>query len=284
GRANGVYGPQNIGAYALEDLHGHAASTWQPQTNYSFNDIPGSFGTGPTVLAAATGNPGAAGGVAQSGGGDFSFAYGLRTSYVVEMDAFVSPGDRTDISSVPNPGDSIGAANSLSVFFRRDSIGNNSLGLYNGTVETPVLDAEGNRVLIGVDDDNWHQLAVHFDQDNGRLGIYVDGSQKADLDLTTFAGGIYQNYSNGAVGAGGAGAFVDGKVLWFDNFRVGAPPGASSLNACFSRDPASGSSPLRVSFDAGCSSFEGATPTYSWDFGDGGSATGAQVEHVFATG
>src|SRR5688572_31451630 len=61
GRANGVYGPQNIGAYALEDLHGHPASTWHPQTNYSFNDIPGSYGSGPTVLAAATGNPGAAG-------------------------------------------------------------------------------------------------------------------------------------------------------------------------------------------------------------------------------
>ncbi|MBI4600738.1 MAG: hypothetical protein HY721_02145, partial [Planctomycetes bacterium] len=66
GRANGVCCAP--GPYAVEDTHGNPPSTWTPQTNYSFNDIPGSFGTGPAVLAAATGNPGAATGVAQSGG------------------------------------------------------------------------------------------------------------------------------------------------------------------------------------------------------------------------
>jgi PKD repeat protein len=214
GRANGVY--NTPAPYVVEDAHGNPPTSWAPLTNYSFNDIPGSFGSGPTVLAAATGNPGAATGVAQSGGGDFSFAYGLRTDYVVEMDAFLSPGDRTDMTSGPTPGGGIFEANSLSVFFRRTSQGTGMIGIYNGAAETSVGSTD-------VDDDNWHKLAVRFNQDDDRLVIYVDGAVKADLDLATFAGGAYRNYSNGAVGAGGAGAFVDGKVLWFDNFRVGTP-------------------------------------------------------------
>ncbi|HVR73424.1 MAG TPA: PKD domain-containing protein [Planctomycetota bacterium] len=282
GRANGIFGAANIGAYALEDTHGNPASTWHPQTNYSFNDIPGSFGQGPTVLAAATGNPGAETGVAQSGGGDFSFAYGLRTNYVVETDAFISPGDRTDISSLPTAGATIFTPRSLSVFFRRDSIGANGIGLYNGSTETHVLDEVGDPVRIGVDDDNWHRLAVHFNQDEDRLGIYVDGDLLADLDLTTFAGGIYQNYSNGAVGAGGAGAFVDGKVLWFDNFQVGAPP--VDISACFTASAVSGTAPLTVSFDASCSIFTGTPASYEWAFGDGMNATGETVDHAYTTG
>ena len=43
-----------------------------------------------------------------------------------------------------------------------------------------------------------------------------------DLDLTTFAGGRYADYSNAAVGVGGAGYdFGQGRVLWVDNFQVG---------------------------------------------------------------
>ncbi len=271
GRANGVC--CDPVPYAVEDTHGNPASTWTPQANYSFNDIPGSFGTGPTVLVAATGNPGAETGIAQSGGGDFSFAYGLRTDYVVEMDAFLSPGDRTDMSSVPSPGDSIFAANSLSVFFRRTTRGTGMIGIFNGAAETAVGST-------GLDDDNWHRLAVHFNQDAGRLAIYVDGIVKADLDLTTFAGGVYQNYSNGAVGAGGAGAFVDGKVLWFDNFQVGepAPPPTS---ACFTASATEGTVPLAVDFDGACSFFSGSAQSYDWAFGDGGTASGATASHTY---
>ncbi len=222
-RRNGLYNDNSAGGYNVENTHGNPAATWTPQSNFSFNDIPGSFGSGPTVLAAAVGNPGAATGVAQSGGGDFSFTYGLRTDYIVEVDAFLSPGDRTDISSLPEAGNTIFAANSLTVFFRRDSIaGLPGIGLFNGAKETAVVDGSGNLVKTGVTDNDWHKLAVHFNQDQHRLRIFVDGILKADLDLTTFAEGIYQNYSNGAVGVGGAGAFVDGKVLWFDNFQVGA--------------------------------------------------------------
>jgi len=277
GRANGACCRNDSGAYDVEVSYGNPPSTWTPFTIFSFTDIPGSFGAGPAVLAAATGNLGAATGIAQSGGGDFSFAYGLRTNYIVEVDAFLSPGDRTDISSLPNPGDSIFTPSSLSVFFRRDSIDNNGIGIFNGTVETPVTDQNGQGVRTGVDDDNWHTLAVNFNQITDRLVIYVDGDVKADLDLSTFAGGAYREYSNGAVGVGGAGAFVDNKVLWFDNFRVGGKAGPWG---CFTHDANYGVAPLTVRFDASCS--ERTDESFQWDFGDGESATGRLVEHTYS--
>ena len=182
------------------------------------------------MLGAASGNPGAATGVAQSGGGDFSFAYGLRTDYIVSLDAILPPTDRLDISSLPAPGATIFSPNSLSVFLRRDSLTNlPAIGLYNGSVETWVL-APG---TLGIDDNDWHNFAVGFNQDDDSLKIFVDHELTADLDLTTFAGGIYQDYSNAAVGAGGAGynwGYPGGPyVLWVDNFQVGAVPEPSTL-------------------------------------------------------
>jgi hypothetical protein len=53
------------------------------------------------------------------------------------------------------------------------------------------------------------------------------------IDLTTFAGGIYANFSNGAVGAG-AGLAGGENRTWTDNFQVGAvvpEPGTAALLA-----------------------------------------------------
>lgn len=101
--------------------------------------------------------------------------------------------------------------NSLSVYFRKTSALLPEITIYNGVTETDT------GLLTGVDDDHWHTFAVNFDQDQDHLRIYVDGLLAGDLDLTTFAGGIYQNYSNTAVGIG----FFGGS--WADNFFVGAP-------------------------------------------------------------
>lgn len=276
-RADGSY---NTGrpAYDVENSYGNPAATWTPQTNFSFNSIASSYGAGPVILPGATGNPGAESGMAQSGGDDFSFAYGLRSNYVVQTDAFLSPFDRTDISSVPFPGAGIFSAPSLSVFFRRDSSG--AIGLFNGSFETTVTDAFGEPLRTGIDDDNWHNLAVNFDQAGGRLRIWVDRVLKADLDLATFAGGAYANYSNAAVGAGGYGCdWGGGRVLWFDNFLVG---GFAGLNPCFTATPLEGVVPFRVTFDASCSNLEGAGPeAFQWDFGDGSSGEGPVVQHDY---
>ncbi|MCX6802865.1 MAG: PKD domain-containing protein [Candidatus Diapherotrites archaeon] len=53
---------------------------------------------------------------------------------------------------------------------------------------------------------------------------------------------------------------------------------ADVLEACITADPLSGKPPLKVKFDASCSL--NAT-TYSWDFGDGKTGTGATVEHTY---
>jgi len=220
-RPDGLHNNNAGGGYNIEQAFGGApVVTWAPMSNFSFNSAANT--TNPGLLAAAAGNPGAATGMAQSGGGDFSIPYGLRDSYVVSLDAILPPGDRLDISSLPAAGASIFSADSLSVFFRRDTVTNlGAIGLFNGAAETWVY-APG---TLGIDDADWHNFAVLFDQPNDILRAYVDGVMLMDLDLTTFAGGLYQSYSNAAVGAGGAGynwGYPGGPyVLWIDNFQVG---------------------------------------------------------------
>src|SRR5204862_7374340 len=66
-----------------------------------------------------------------------------------------------------------------------------------------------------------HNYAVLFDQDNKKVQLYVDEILKGTVDLTTFNGGSYANFTNGAVGVG-AGLSGDNRT-WTDNFQVGAP-------------------------------------------------------------
>lgn len=53
--------------------------------------------------------------------------------------------------------------------------------------------------------------------------------------------------------------------------------------AAFTLSPAEGNAPLTVAFDGGGSSDDGIISTYNWDFGDGNTATGAQVNHEFTS-
>ena len=225
-RTDGLYNDNSAGAYSVENTYGNPAADWTPTSNFSFNSPASS--TDPTRLLASLGNVGADTGLAQSGGGDFSITYGMRSNYVVQLDAIL-PTDRLDITSLPTAGGGIGSANSLSVFFRRDSTagtphaafpdtGLPAMGLYNGNKETAVVDPSGALIFTGVDDNDWHNFAMQFDQPANVLRIYVDRTLKVTVDLATYAGAIYQNYSNGAVGMGGAGG-----VFWMDNFKVGAP-------------------------------------------------------------
>ena len=89
--------------------------------------------------------------------------------------------------------------------------------LFNGTTDTPIQSS-----IPGFDTGitgpgAWHNYAVRYDQPDNEIEIYVDGTTKGVIDLTTFAGGIYQGYSNSFVGAGGSG----GNRTWTDNFQVG---------------------------------------------------------------
>lgn len=239
-RWDGLYNDNSTGAYTVEDTQGNPPATWTPASSFSFNTPDSS--TAPILLNAAVGNAGAATGLAQSGGGDLSFAYASRPNYLVQFDAIL-PTDRLDVTSLETPGGGIFGANTLSVFFRRDSVagtphaafpdtGLPAIGLFNGSKESAVADADGNLIFTGVDDNDWHNFAVQFNQPAHELMIYVDRTRKVVVDLSTFAGGIYAEYSNGAVGMGGAGG-----VFWMDNFRVGAPraqaPTPTSLSIGF---------------------------------------------------
>jgi hypothetical protein len=222
-RPNGMYNNDAFNGYNIENSHGKPAVRWTPTANFSFN-VPSNT-TGPDITVAAMGNPGAETGIAQSGGGDFNIAYGLRNSYVVEVDAIL-PLDRLDIGSYAAPGDGISAANSLTVFLRRDGISDTGIGLFNGSAETALLSSDEIPATTGVADNHWHRFSVHFDRAGGWLAVFVDGELRGIADLTTFADGAYAGYANGAVGVGGAG-FNGTHAQWFDNFVVGQPgPGA----------------------------------------------------------
>lgn len=236
-RTDGLFNDNTQGAYEVEEVQGNPAAAWNPTSSFSFN-TPGSA-TDPAKLTAATGNAGASTGFAQSGGGDFSMAYGLRSNYIIQLDAIL-PSDRLDITSLDAAGGGIFGGNKLSVFLRRDSVagtphgafpdtGLPAIGLFNGAKETAVTDPSGNMVYLGVDDNNWHRYAIQFDQPKNGLTVYVDNKSLITLDLNAFAGGIYKNYSNGAVGAGGAGG-----VFWIDNFVAGVPEAAPVAPASLS--------------------------------------------------
>lgn len=73
-------------------------------------------------------------------------------------------------------------------------------------------------------------------------------------------------------------------VMFADGEQVigTAPSGNSAPNAVLTATPTSGELPLTVSFDAsGSSDPNDDALTYTWDFGDGSSATGATASHTY---
>jgi hypothetical protein len=226
---------QPAAAYVVENTYGNPAVNFESVTQgtgtgrgeFSFaSDGPGLVDGNPTYPGFS--GAGSDTGFTQTGGSpDYGLPYGLRDHYIVQVDA-VAVGDRIDITSGPTVG-TIFAPNSLSVFFRGNGSGNASL--FNGSVDTPIQSEipEFNTGITGSGE--WHNYAVRFDQPNGLIELFVDEVSVGTVDLTTFAGGLYQDYSNAAVGAGGGLAAGENRV-WTDNFQVGAPvpePGMFAL-------------------------------------------------------
>ncbi len=61
-----------------------------------------------------------------------------------------------------------------------------------------------------------------------------------------------------------------------------SPPLSGTPTAAFTATPTTGTNPLTVDFDASASSDDGQIVTYAWDFGDGGSGSGAITSHTYA--
>ncbi|HOW73102.1 MAG TPA: PEP-CTERM sorting domain-containing protein [Phycisphaerae bacterium] len=235
-----VYVPavQPAAAYAVENTYGNSARNFN---SFSVGPDRGEFsfaadGAGmPGLVDGSPAYPGTSGagsdtGFTQTGGNlDYGIAYGLRTHYVVQVD-FVASSDRIDITSSPSPG-SIFQPNSLSVFIRGDGSGNASL--YNGATDTPIQSSIPSFNTGLTNDGKWHNYAVEFDQTAQTIEIFVDEDSEGVIDLTSFAGGLYANFSNQAVGAG-AGLGGGQNRAWSDNFQVGSPvpePGTVALLA-----------------------------------------------------
>ena len=235
GDANRPYIPavQGASAYVVEDTYGHPSEHFQTQgqpagvAEFSFaSDTAGRVG-GESPAFPGTSGAGSATGFTQTGGGtDYGLNYGLRTRYVVQVDA-VASGDRIDVTSGGIPG-TIFQGNSLSVFFRGDGSGNASL--FNGGVDTSIRSQIPNFNTGLTNDGAWHNYAVLFDQSHNTIQLYVDQQSKGIINLLTFDGGLYANYSNAAVGVGG-GLGGGQNRLWTDNFQVGdAVPEPASLS------------------------------------------------------
>jgi hypothetical protein len=217
-------------AYVVENTYGHPSVNFQTPGQpagvaaFSFaSDGPGLVNGVPVYPG--TSGAGSATGITQTGGGvDYGVPYGFRNEYIVQVDA-VQVGDRIDISSGSAPG--IFNANSLSVFFRGDGSGNASL--YNGTTDTPIqsLIPAFSTGITG--SGQWTNYAVRYDMIDREIELYVNQVSRGIIDLDTFAGGLYANFSNAFVGAG-AGLAAGENRTWTDNFQVGAPiPEPASL-------------------------------------------------------
>jgi hypothetical protein len=167
---------------------------------------------------------GSANGFTQTGSDiQFGLDYGLRDDYVVQIDAVQTEG-YVGIGSGPTR-DAISAPGSLAVLFHPDHTptGDPGVSLYNGSVETKVLDGpdgnSGNPLLTGTAIGQWNNYAVEFNRTAGALSIYVNQKLLVKLDLSRFAGGLYKTYSNAGVSVGSN--HTD--RTWMDNFQVGAP-------------------------------------------------------------
>jgi hypothetical protein len=224
---------QPAAAYVVQNTYGKPSVNFQSQglgsgqASFSFaSDGPGLIDGVPAYPGSS--GAGSATGITQTGGGvDYGLPYGLRDEYVVQVDA-VAVGDRIDITSGGTAG-TIFQPNSLSIFFRGDGSGNASL--YNGTTDTNIQSQmpDFNTGITGRGE--WHNYAVRFDRTDREIELFVDEQSVGVIDLTTFAGGLYQNFSNAAVGAGSGLAAGENRT-WTDNFQVGGvvpEPGALAL-------------------------------------------------------
>jgi hypothetical protein len=216
-RTDGLYSSSGSGqAYNVEYTRsGLTASRWiatRGSTGYF------SFNTSLTAIAdhgwSTTGNSGAATGVAQTGGGENGLAYGnSRNDFIVQTDfAYHDACPFFDLWA----GDGSGK-NTLFAWFSKgtDTLKIaylNSTGAYS-EYDTGVVSG------IATADGTWHNAALRFDRDAATLGIYVDRSLKATVDLTSQS---MADFSSSYVGFGAMSGSGGLNVTWVDNFAVGS--------------------------------------------------------------
>lgn len=200
--------------YALERMAG--GTQWRRPSGFSFN-------TPASAVAEyggnSTGNDGAAGGFAQSGGGAEDglvvFRGVLPSRVIFQADArFTCDCFRiaTCYSDIP------WRANSFIVNFPRNGSSEISVSAYGGA-------AVATGLTTGVDDANtaWHNYAVIFDRAAQRVEVFVDEERRGVIDLAGL--GLAMRTDDSLVGFG-----YPGYVGWVDNVQAGVPvDGGSDL-------------------------------------------------------
>lgn len=230
GRGDGLYSAAETGTpYDIEYTQsGLTAAHWTPMSAQGF-----SFNSSSTAISGygytTTGNSGAATGSAQSGGGESGIAYGQRSDFVVQADFAYRDASYFDIWCGNTTGKS-----SLYVLFGK---GSDSIGVgYVNASGVWSQDLLGITSGIASTDATWHNAAVRFNKNNNSIGIYVDNTLKASVDLTTIGDGSYAGYSTSAVGWGAANGGGTQYVTWVDNFAVGSvvpePSACMLLTSC----------------------------------------------------
>jgi PKD repeat protein len=80
----------------------------------------------------------------------------------------------------------------------------------------------------------------------------------------------------------GAWAFQNTTRMTLDDVEVEYSP--VTVKACFTSSATRGRAPFSVDFDASCTTAAGNLQSFDWDFGDGSTASGQMVNHVFQFG
>jgi PKD repeat protein len=114
-------------------------------------------------------------------------------------------------------------------------------------------------------------LEWRVETDDTNIRVYGDGVLLIEVSDNTYRGGFF-----------GFWAWSGGEQIAWDNLDVtgDVPP----VSACFSFNPANPLAGSDVFFDGRCSLSATSIASYSWDFGDGGVASGATAEHTYAFG
>ena len=158
----------------------------------------------PAKIAAATGNPGAANGVADGwngGSGDKFYAapqngvLGNEQKVTVEVDAIFA-GDLTEFNFGNSGPVGIWNGDSMRLGLRKDGP-NPSLWVYSSLGADPDSNYSSAPNLLGISDDNWHSLKVEYNGiGDDTLKVWVDGTLYIDFDLATHHGGALNNRIN----------------------------------------------------------------------------------------
>ncbi|MDC0303507.1 PKD domain-containing protein [Flavobacteriales bacterium] len=185
---------------------------------------------------------------AGSSGGGMGYA-GINPSFAVEMDTYQNATDPgfDHMAFQSNGSTSHGGGNTLA-----------------GPVQTSATSAN-------VEDCGWHQLNIVWDPITMTITAYFDGVLRL-----SYTGDIINNLFGG-----------NPNVYWGFTAATG---GANNLHQfCNSLSPAFIiTSPIQcegfpVDFESASIVATGLITDYQWDFGDGSTATGTQVSHLYAT-